>query len=384
MPVKKSRNEVAEISLFSQEMEKTLRELLESRERNIPTFSPTLNRNLNGGLRKGDFLTILGAPGSGKTTFLWQLAQYIAENGKEIESQRVPVPCLYLTFQMKKNDLYLWALNRLEKIDGGLLFGRRWLDMKTPEERENLLKRIVKANIQFSDIGKNLAVQDISTMRSHKSSVEDIAAYARQFLRVFRTNLETQRKEAPNAEEKEKIDFFLVHANHLVIFVDPMELIGVEQVPYWEESIFDRFISFKLKELAVHLDCTVVAARTTFAVSKKNTDKGEQEFSSVEEKVDSIPGADFVAILKSGYRLMDEKIKEFDKEKKEKKEAKKETQIIQMKQEQAGRVKSKKLLDGIGDPIYASLDIIKNRKGGTESCLFLWNRSFNEFIEVGG
>ena len=67
-----------------------------------------------------------------------------------------------------------------------------------------------------------------------------------------------------------------------------------------------------------------------------------------------------------------------------KKEAKKETQIIQMKQEQAGRVKSKKLLDGIGDPIYASLDIIKNRKGGTESCLFLWNRSFNEFIEVGG
>jgi len=98
-----------------------------------------------------------------------------------------------------------------------------------------------------------------------------------------------------------------------------------------------------------------------------------------------IQGADMTAVLKTGYNLIEEKIKALEEESKEMKtEAAAPEEQEELKRERSGheRFRSQKPLQSEGNPIYASLNIEKNREGRTRDALFVWRRAFHEFEEV--
>jgi replicative DNA helicase len=74
----------------------------------IPTGFSQLNTVLNGGLREGRVLTILGGPGSGKTSFCNQVAEYAASQGR---------PVVYVACEEPPATLYAKTLARLGRVN---------------------------------------------------------------------------------------------------------------------------------------------------------------------------------------------------------------------------------------------------------------------------
>jgi replicative DNA helicase len=67
-----------------------------------------LNRVLSGGLHADRLMIILGAPGAGKTTFVHQIAEYVANRGR---------PAAYLACEESPATLYAKTLARLGGVD---------------------------------------------------------------------------------------------------------------------------------------------------------------------------------------------------------------------------------------------------------------------------
>ncbi|MBI4552484.1 MAG: AAA family ATPase [Candidatus Latescibacteria bacterium] len=356
---------------FSEETPDLLRGLLESKEPPIPTFSEALDDNLNGGLRRKALIGIAGLPGNGKTTFAWQLAQHIAEHGKTVAAHQVPVPCLYVSLELSKPTLYHKALSRIGRIDGGVLSSRRWVTEPDVEEKDRILKDIVKANTRFNRIARHLGVLDMTQAVPGRMTIEQLRENASTFLESYRAHLELElMRGAPDPGERERLSYALEQDPHLVIFVDHLQLLSAQPDASRDGALpHDAIISYHLKHLAVSIDCTVVA------LSQMTTAEADPV----------VQGADMTAVLRTGYKLIDEKIKDLAKETKEmasEDAAPQEREEIEKERTEHEKVRSQKPLQTEGSPIYAILDIEKNRDGKTRHALFVWRRAFHEFEEV--
>ena len=356
---------------FSEETPGLLRHLLESKEQAIPTFSETLDYNLNGGLRRKTLIGIASSSGGGKTTFGWQLAQYIAENGRIEGDHTVPIPCMYISLEMAKSTLLEKALSRIGRIDGGELSGRKWLTESNVDLKDEMLKNLVKANQRFTKIARNLRVLGVTEAAPGLMTIDDIRREAEAFLDTYTAHQElTLMRDTPDPDEQEKLVSALELPPQLVIFVDHLQLLSNTKDPTTNAYLpHDPAVSYDLKRLAVSLDCTVVA------LSRMES----------EDVHPVIQGADMTAVLKTGYNLIEEKIKALEEEFKEmKSEAAAPEEQEELKRERSGheRFRSQKPLQSEGNPIYASLDIEKNREGRTRDALFVWRRAFHEFEEV--
>lgn len=354
---------------FSEQTPGLLRHLLESKEQAIPTFSETLDYNLNGGLRRKTLIGITSTPGGGKTTFGWQLAQYIAEHGRIEGGHNVPIPCMYVSLEMSKATLLNKALSRIGRIDGGILSGRKWLTEPDSDLKDEMLKEVVKAHQRFTKIARNLRVLDVTEAPPGFMSIDDIRREAEAFLDVYNAHQElTLMRDTPDPDEQEKLASALELPPQLVIFVDHLQLLRNTHDSTTNAYLaHDPAVSYDLKNLAVSLDCTVVA------------------LSRSEDEHPVIQGADMTAVLKTGYNLIEEKIKELEAETKEMKSeaaAPEEQEELKRERSEHERVRSQKPLQSEGNPIYASLDIEKNREGRTRDALFVWRRAFHEFEEV--
>ena len=356
---------------FSEETPGLLRHLLESKEQAIPTFSESLDYNLNGGLRRKTLVAIASSSGGGKTTFGWQLAQYIAENGRIEGNHSVPIPCMYISLEMAKSTLLNKALSRIGRIDGGEISGRKWLTEPNVDLKDEQLKDLVKANQRFTKIARNLRVLDVTDAAPGLMTIDDIRREAEAFLEIYGAHQElTLMRDTPDPDEQEKLASALELPPQLVIFVDHLQLLRNTHDSTTNAYLaHDPAVSYDLKRLAVSLDCTVVA------LSRIES----------EDEHPVIQGADMTAVLKTGYNLIEEKIKALVVESKEmKSEAAAPEEQEELKRERSDheRLRSQKPLQSEGNPIYASLDIEKNREGRTRDALFVWRRAFQEFEEI--
>lgn len=358
-----------EAAPFSEETSGLLRALLESREHSVPTFSETLDYNLNGGLRRKTLIGIASPPGGGKTTFAWQLAQHIAEHGKQAGEYRIPVPCLYISLEMAKATLYNKALSRIGRIDGGMLSGRKWLTEEDPDVKDRILKDLTRANHKFERIAKHLRVLDVTQARPGRMTIKQIREEAKAFMKYYQAHLELDlMRGTPDPKERERLLLTLEHNPPLVIFVDHLQLLHNPRKRLAGDPIgYEAALSYDLKHLAVSMDCTVVALSRIAS----------------EEEHPVIQGADMTAVLRTGYSLIEEKIRALKSESREMESAAaEEREEIERERSEHQRLRSQKPLQTAGSPIYASLDIEKNREGRARDALFVWRRAFHEFEEV--
>ena len=356
---------------FSKETPELLRNLIEAKEYSVPTFSEALNYNLNGGLRRKMLIGIASPPGEGKTTFAWQLAQHIAEHGKMGVEHPVPVPCLYVSLEMAQATLYSKALSRICRIDGGVLSGRKWLTEENPDVKDQTLKDIVKANRRLTKFSRHLRVLDVTEARPGRMTIRELRNQANAFLESYQAHMELElMRGAPDPEEREELVFALERKPHLVIVVDHLQLLrNLHNTTTTGYLSHDPAVSYDLKHLAVSMDCTVVAL--------------SRMASPQEDPV--VQGADMTAVLRTGYNVIEDKLRDLDQESREMKSESAATEDREeLQRERTGhrRLRSQKPLQTEGSPIYASLDIEKNREGRTRHALFIWRRAFHEFEEV--
>ncbi|MBT5872287.1 MAG: AAA family ATPase [Candidatus Latescibacteria bacterium] len=355
---------------FSEQTSDLLRDLIESKERSIPTFSEGLDYNLNGGLRRKTLVTITSENGEGKTTFGWQLAQHVAENGRTEGEFSIPTPVMYVSMEMARSTLFNKALSRLGRIDGGVLSGRQWLDIEEVDEKERVLKDIVKANHRLTKFARHIRVIDIREARPGRMTIRDIRNQARAFRQAHHVRMENELMSgSPDPQRRQQLMFALEKDPHLVIFVDHLQLLRNTNDPSPQGYLdHDAAMTYDLKHLAVRLNCTVVALSQI----------------PVSEERPLIHGADMTAVLRTGYSVIEDKLKAFSEASQEMKGAAEEDRE-EWERDRSGhrRLKSQKPLQAEeGSPVFAALDVEKNREGRTRDTLFVWRRAFHEFEEV--
>jgi replicative DNA helicase len=81
---------------------------VEKRKHCSPTGFGTLNDVLGGGLESKRLVVVLGAPNSGKTTWIHQVADHVADGGR---------PVLYVTSEDSPHDLMCKTLSRIGKVN---------------------------------------------------------------------------------------------------------------------------------------------------------------------------------------------------------------------------------------------------------------------------
>lgn len=91
----------------------------------VPTFSPTLNYNLNGGLQGGKLYMIVAPAGGGKTTFAWQLLEEVAVKNR--------IPCIFVAMEMSRRELFTKSLSRWGQINGGRIEGKQLSEKEMSE-----------------------------------------------------------------------------------------------------------------------------------------------------------------------------------------------------------------------------------------------------------
>jgi KaiC/GvpD/RAD55 family RecA-like ATPase len=133
----------ASLTPLSESVPTVIGRLLDPTLLSIPTPSPVLNRMLNGGWGLGQFHLLVGASGSGKTTFCSWIADYTA-------GQKIPV--VFVSYQLQREEMAIYALSRNARIDSSKIESRVWLDPETVSESD-LTKRLIDAGRHYFQTG---------------------------------------------------------------------------------------------------------------------------------------------------------------------------------------------------------------------------------------
>ena len=98
----------------------------------ISTPSQWLNRALNGGWQPGRLYVLGAPPGAGKTTFACYCADFAGGQG---------FPAVIMSFEMTREQLWIYSLARLGGIDSSLIERKRWQD-QLPEDEASILEQL--------------------------------------------------------------------------------------------------------------------------------------------------------------------------------------------------------------------------------------------------
>ena len=149
-----------------------LRDLFTRPPARIETPSAWLNNALNGGWLPGRLYVLGAPPGSGKTTLAAWAADYAATQG---------TPVLYVSYEMSREQLYIYSLARLQSINSALIEGQRWKDGGFTEA-ETLAARIAEAARTYQEaIAPRITIMEAGpevTPAALKGSIGQVRAQA--------------------------------------------------------------------------------------------------------------------------------------------------------------------------------------------------------------
>jgi hypothetical protein len=131
------------LSALSESVPTVIGRLLDPAATAVPTPGSVLSDVLNGGWASQHLYLLAGPSGEGKTTFCSWAADYAA-------SRQVPV--LYVSFQLPKEQMAVYALARNAQIDSAKIEKRIWMNGEDCEESD-LTKRIIAAGRHYFHTG---------------------------------------------------------------------------------------------------------------------------------------------------------------------------------------------------------------------------------------
>ncbi|HOD74348.1 MAG TPA: DnaB-like helicase C-terminal domain-containing protein, partial [Candidatus Bipolaricaulis anaerobius] len=138
----------------------------------VPTFSAQLNANLNGGLQRGEVITIASPAGAGKTTFALQLAvETIREQSRRVDGP--PCAVVYVTIEMSEKELITKSLSRLGRVDSGHIRDKSIGEAKLKPAMDTYEKELSPV-VYFIEAHEGMTLGEVrSTTRKVKTRLAD-------------------------------------------------------------------------------------------------------------------------------------------------------------------------------------------------------------------
>ena len=317
-------------------------------DRPIPTFSETLNRNLNGGLQRERFMVLTAPAGWGKTTFALQVLEEIARAG---------IPCLFVALEMSKKELLTKTLSRLGGFNSGVIEGQAYLKDES-EESKGVLEKVGNAlGVYRNDYAANMMIWESEV----DLTVTQIQAEV--------TKIQYQRMHQQELEELPPV----------VVCVDPLHALSTGRSELDADPIGKAGrIAGDLKRLARALDIPVVGlSDTTKEATVRAEAGGRIGQTGYRYSYEIAHRADVTGEIRIGGKLANVVLG-----KKEKKDE--EPDKTRLRAHYQNIEKTDPLEDfADGEAIYAVLDLSKQRSGAKHTAYFVYERAFNKFTEIG-
>lgn len=313
---------------------KTIEEQPEGFE--APTGFKELDRLLFGGIHEG--LYIIGAISSlGKTTFVLQMADQIAESGQDV---------IFFSLEMSKYELMAKSISRhTYKMNR---------DAKTPDGRY-----IARDTVQVLN---NRRYKDYSK-QEREAITQGIQAYSKQAgnLYIYEGRYKGERLKVSHIRQIVKRHVEMT-GRRPVVFVDYLQIIAPEDVRMSDKQNTDSNV-FELKEISRDFSIPV------FAISSFNRENYLEPVSMTSFKESG--AVEYSSDILFGLQYAGMDYREGDSEKKRK-------ERIRDLTEEVFRKKRNK------EPIEVELKCLKNRNGYQFTTTFRMIPAFNFFEEIYG
>jgi replicative DNA helicase len=318
--------------------------IIESPLMPLPTFSATLNQNLNGGLQRGKLFLITGIAGGGKSTFAYQLLEEIAGNQQ--------IHCLFIAIEQTREDLLIKSLSRLGSINSGHIERKDFLD-KEYESTHNLLKKLSQpCDDYFTKYAPYMHIID-------NMSTPTVAEIKWEIIKL-QNKLKDENKDTT-----------------IVLCIDPLQRLSSGSLdrdnndPYGMVKV--EAIASQLKRLAKDLKIPIIALSDTTKSKAEDMEEGKKGGGGAfrgSYMLAHIP--DITAEIRTGPKILESLIKDKDDELSEK------YRSIQS----AWSIEKAEKSEKAGFPTYAILDISKQKTGSTIKAVFLYYKAFNKFVPI--
>jgi len=332
----------------SARLEEIYESILTDKTKPVPTFSTALNKNLSGGLRRGEVLTIAAPAGAGKTTFILQLAEEtVREQVKRAGADSTVPPCalVYVSAEMSEKELVTKSLSRLGRVDSCRIRDKSI----GAEALEPAMERYAA---EVAPVVYLVQARDGMTL-------DEVRGIARKVKTRLADAVRGTAKD-PAAEDP-----------FVILCVDPFQrlLTGHDAIDSEEISRVGALGS-GLKKLARDLDVSVIlAADTTKDVARRVAEGGGVGVAAIRGSYMATHTTDYeAAILTWGTKApsedeLNEKLK------------KRFLPLVEGY--------SPDDFDEGSLAAYAVLSFSKNRFGLCEPCPFMWEMAYNRFVPIG-
>ncbi len=315
----------------------------------IPTFSETLNRNLNGGLHGNKFMVLTAPAAGGKTTLLLQMAEEIAQAG---------TPCLFVALEMSKKELLVKSLARIGEFNAGAIEEQRYLlEPDLPESQET--QRQVGGAIEryASEYARNMYIW------------ESEADLTPDQIRAEITKIQHHRMQRDSLEELPRV----------VVCIDPLHELSTGKSDLDSDPISKAGrIAGDLKRMARALNSPVVGLSDTTKSATERMETGEKGGQTAfRYSYDIAHRADITGEIRTGKNLADVAL---GKKKKDE-----EADKARLRKHYLGIETDNPLGGGRfkdTEAVYALLDLSKQRTGTTKTTCFVYEKSFQKFTEI--
>jgi replicative DNA helicase len=339
-----------EITTLKQLAPTLLRRLFDEKRRVLPTHSAHFNKALGGGLAPGQFYILAGAPGSGTSTLALQLLNHTAEHEG--------TACLFISLQRGVEEVFKRSLSQLGQISASEIDRKRRNPGELYEDKD-FNKRIFNTFERYQGFADNITIIEGAAAANY--------AWLKQII----------------SEKKQQLAAGNRNAGVLLV-IDSLQLMAAIMRGTGngadEQSLGAGVLDLtaRLKALCRELDITVFATYEHYAqhrgLSSETTltDPAQRELLETAQFADTL-----MQLLRQGGSLLN--LRDYFVTRFRGTPQENQLQMIlngiarveqdYLKTSEFSRLRSE----------FIVTDIIKNRSGGTEKVLFIYNRPVSTF-----
>jgi replicative DNA helicase len=268
----------SEIATLRQLAPTLLRRLFDENRQLLYAHSQGLNRALGGGLYPGQVYVVAGYPGSGTSTFVLQLMNYIASQQN--------VQCLFIGMQRGVEEVFKRSLSNLGRIPAGEIDDKRRNPAELYEDKD-FNRRIFAAYERYQQFADNITILEGAAA----ANLGRIGTFIR--------------------EKREDIKAKTGRASNMLLVVDSLQLlVAMMRSQYlharmageaggeFEQGQWDvDALTSRLKALARELDITVIATFEHFLSHRNLASQLSESDPAFRQLLNSTQFADTVMML---------------------------------------------------------------------------------------
>jgi replicative DNA helicase len=345
----------AEISTLAKLAPLLLRRLFDETRSIIPTHSPHLNKALGGGFQPGQFYVLAGAPGTGTSTLALQLLNHAAGEHNAV--------CLYISLQRGVEEVFKRSLSQLGGITASEI-DRKRRNIGALYEDSEFNNRIMTVFNRYKQFADNITI------------IEGAAAADFVWLRQYIRDIKARMADVSRHDG-------------IILVVDTLQLLAAMMrttaQDYLGELHTERRmvmnvvdLTARLKSLCREEDIAVLATLEHIQPHRGLSSEYVQDDPSLRSLMDCSQFADtLVQLLRQNGSLLNLRDYYSTRFRGTPQEAQlpaildaiDKAELEYNSRQDVNRLRSE----------FIVADIIKNRSGGTEKVLFVYNRPVSNF-----